>query len=132
MELHGTQVDELVQLTTHPQQDVLLEDTGRYPGMADGAEEDGVGAAQGLEVRPGQGFVRPQVALATEVDVVVVGLEAVDLRSDIEDLHRLAYYLGAGPIAGDLRYGIAAHSNEAVTPSSTSIPETTSSTMTRI
>ena len=100
--------------------------------MADGAEENGVGAAQGLEVRPGEGFIRPQVSLATEVEVVVLEFEAVDFSSDVEDLHRLADYLGAGPVAGDSRYGIAAHSNEAVTPSSTSIPEMTSSTMTRI
>ena len=46
VELHGPQVDVLIQLETQSQQNALLQNAGLHVRVADGAEEDGVVTGQ--------------------------------------------------------------------------------------
>ena len=77
------EVDVLVEVEPEPEQDPLLEHARRHAGMADGPEEDGVAAAQVVDVGVGQDLAGLQVALAAEVEgheLVVETLEPGDRR----------------------------------------------------
>ena len=68
IKLNRPEVDVLVEVEPEAEQDSLFEDSGRHVGMADGAEQDGVAAAQPLDLGVGQDLAGPQVALAPQVE----------------------------------------------------------------
>ena len=62
-------VDVEVELEAHLQQQAALDDARRHLRRADGAEQDGVEAAQLVERRVGEDLAVAQVARAAEVEV---------------------------------------------------------------
>ena len=62
-------VDVQVELEAHLQQQAALDHAGRHLRRADGAEQDGVEAAQLVERGVGQDLAVAQVALPAEVEV---------------------------------------------------------------
>ena len=107
VELHRAQVDVLVELEAQAQEQALLEDAGLHVRVADGAEVDGVEAAQLLEHRVRQDVAGLHVALAAEVVVLEVELEAELRLRRFEHLQPLADDLRPGAVAGQHRYPIS-------------------------
>ena len=68
IELDGPQVDVLVEVEAEAEQDSLFENAGGHVGVADGTEQDGVAAAQPLDLGVGQDFAGLQVAFAAQVE----------------------------------------------------------------
>ena len=104
VELHRPQVDVLVELEAQPQQDALLEDARRDVRVPDGAEVDGVEPAQLLEDGVGQDLAGPHVALAAEVELREVELDAGPAPSSTFSPSRDD--LGAGAVAGEDGYAV--------------------------
>src|SRR5439155_15605858 len=106
IELDGAQVDVLVELEAQAEEDALLEDARFDVGVADGAEIDGIEAAQLLEDGVWKDVAGLLVALAAEVEVLEVELDA----SGGEDLQALADDFGASAVAGEDGYAVG-HGN---------------------
>ena len=102
VELDGAQVDVLVELEAQAEQQVLLENAGRDVRVADGAEVDGVEAAQLLKDGVGEDIARLLVALAAEIELLEVELDA----GGVEHLQPLADDLRAGAVAGEDGYAV--------------------------
>jgi hypothetical protein len=99
-QLHGTQVDVLVELEPQVEQQALLEDARSHAGMADRPEEDGILAPQQVEPALGDDLACPQVAVAAPVEGLDVVAEALELRDGREHLQRLGGDFGAGAVSG--------------------------------
>ena len=69
VELHGPQVDVLVQLEAQAQEDALLEDARLHVGMSDGAEVDRVEPAERVHRVVGERLAGLQVLFAAPVEV---------------------------------------------------------------
>ena len=90
-------VDVEVEGEAQLEQQPALDDPGRYLRRADGAEQDGVEAAQLLERRVGEDLAVAEVALPAEVE-----LDGVELGArGLEDAQRLGGHLGTDPVAAD-------------------------------
>ena len=79
-QLHRPQVDVLVEAEPQLQQQALFEDAGRHVGMADRAEQDRGEGAQFVEHGRGQNFAGPQVAVAAEIEILGLELDAFQRR----------------------------------------------------
>ena len=77
IELDRAQVDVLVQLETQPEQNTLFEDTGLDVGVPDRAEVYRVEGAEIVCRRIGQHLARLEVAIAAEVKIDGLELEAL-------------------------------------------------------
>ena len=99
IELDGAQVDVEVELETEAEKDAFFEDPRLDVGMADGAEQDRVKAAQVARGGFRQHFAGSQVAVAAEIERRRLVLESADFGGRIEDLERLVDDLGAGAVA---------------------------------
>ena len=99
IKLDGPQVDVLVEVEPEAEQDSLFEDAGGDVGMADGAEQDGVAAAQPLDLGVGQDLPGLQVALAPQVEGDGLESDALDPGDGGEHLEGLGRHLGADAIA---------------------------------
>ena len=90
-------VDVEVELEAHLQQQPALDHAGRHGGRADGAEQDGVEAAQLVERGVGQDLAVAQVAVAAEVELDGVEGDA----GGRDDLDRLGGHLRPDAVAAD-------------------------------
>ena len=90
-------VDVQVEGEAQLEQKAPLDDTGRHLWSPDGAEEDGIEAAQLLERRFGQNLAVAEVALAAEVELDGVELDA----RRVEDAQCLGDDLGPDPVTAD-------------------------------
>src|SRR2546426_11372363 len=100
------EVDVLVELDAHPEQDAAFEDSRRDVRVTDGPQIDRVEAAQLLEHVFGQRLPGPEVSLAAQV--VADGLHVESVRDRAEHLEPLGHDLRAGPVPGDHANPIAA------------------------
>ena len=99
-ELRRTQVDVVVEGEAELQQQPALQHAGRHGRVADRAEQDGVVALEGFELRVGKGLTGAVPALGAEV--VLLGLQLHVLREDGgEDLEALGHDLLADAVTGD-------------------------------
>ena len=85
VELDRPEVDVLLEVEPQPQQQALLQHAGRDAGIADGAEDDRVAAAQLGQGRVGQDLAGPEIAFAAEVERRRPQVEAVGPRHVVED-----------------------------------------------
>ena len=100
-QLHGAEVDVLVEAEAEVEQQLAFEDAGLHVGVADGAEEDAVELAELVEAVGGEGFAGLEVAVAAPVEVGELELEAVLLGDCLEDFDAFGRYFRAGAVAAD-------------------------------
>ena len=101
VELHGAEVDVLVEGEAQLEQEALLEDAGLDAGVADGAEEEGVVLLEGGDLGVVDDLAGLEVAFAAEVVVLELEAESVELGGRLEDLDAFANHFGAGAVAAD-------------------------------
>jgi hypothetical protein len=100
-QLHGTEVDVLVELEPQIEQQPLLEDAGGHLRMADRPQEDRVLRAQQVEAPFGNDLAGLQVAIAPPVEILDFVGEAFELGDRREHLHRLGGDFGPGAVSGN-------------------------------
>ncbi len=115
VELHGAQVDVLVELEAKAQQDALLEDAGGHARVADGAKENGIVLLQLFGRGGREHFAGRQVAIAAVIIVVEIQLEIECLGSGLEDLDCFASHFGTSAVATD--YGEVVGARHVASPS---------------
>ena len=99
IEMHGPQVDILVEVESEAEQDSLLENAGGDVGVADRTEQDDVATAEPLDFGVGQNVSGSQVILAPQVKGNGLEVEALDSGNGGEYEEGLGRYLRAHTIA---------------------------------
>jgi hypothetical protein len=97
--LHRPQVDVLIKGKARLEQNADFQDAGLDVGMADGAQKNGVELLELFQRAVGQDLAGALVALAAEIEALVVQLDAVLGASRIQHLDALGQYLGPGAVA---------------------------------
>src|SRR5262249_54666976 len=88
-ELHGAEVDVLVEAEAKIKEELALEDAGGDIGVADGAEEDRVELAELLEAVVWKRGAGLEVAIAAPVQVRELELDVLELGDCVQNLDAL-------------------------------------------
>ena len=107
IELDRAQVDVLVQLETQPEQNTLFEDTGLDVGVPDRAEVYRVEGAEIVCRRIGQHLARLKVAIAAEVKIDGLVLEALLCRDGFQGFQPFNHDFRTSAVPG--QYGDLIH-----------------------
>ena len=101
IELHRTQVDVLVQLESHLQQQASLQDSRRHVGMADGSQIDRVESTQFVNGALRQDLSCCQIAFTAEVIILRFVLEALGLGNRVQHLDGFSGHFRPGSVTAD-------------------------------
>ena len=99
-QFHRAEIDVLFQFEPQPQQEAFFQNAGLHLRVADGAEENGLVAAELLDGAVGQHLARLQKSLAAEVVMMPVEFETEPLCSNLGHFDAFAHHFGAGAVTG--------------------------------
>ncbi len=116
-ELDRAEVDVLVEIEPHLQQQPAFENAGRDIRMPDRAEQDRVELGKLLNRSFRKDLAGGQVTLAPIVELRRFDLETLQFGDRFQNLHALGHHFRPGPVAADNRHFenvVAAHSTPSV------------------
>ena len=100
-ELHGAEVDVLVEAEAEVEEELALEDAGGDIGVADGAEEDGVELAELVEAVVGEWAAGFEVAVAGPIEVGELEADVLLLGDGFQNFDAFGGDFGAGAVSAD-------------------------------
>ena len=106
---YRSHIDVLVELSAKPQQDLLLENSRRNIGVADGPEQYGIGPPEQLQVGTGERLLGLEISRPADVMALVLDFESKHSGRMVDDLGCLGSDLGSGAITGNDRNPMRSH-----------------------